>query len=177
MFDGQRVEALEPFEVCHLGLARTFQIVQAFPSLTAREIIVAAALVQNGEKEAVELAESILDQVKLTSRSDIVSAGLTLAEQRRLEIGRALATRPRLILLDEILGGLTPREADEAIDNIRRIRDSGVTVLVIEHMVRAVMSLCDRIIVLDAGEAISIGTPKEISNDPRVIAAYLGDAA
>ncbi|MBV9630476.1 MAG: branched-chain amino acid ABC transporter ATP-binding protein/permease [Xanthobacteraceae bacterium] len=176
-FDGREIQALPPFDVCRLGLARTFQITQAFPSLSVREVVVAAALVRNGEEEAVALADEIIARMKLSARSDVKSADLTLAEQRRLEIARALATRPRLILLDEILGGLTPREADEAIDNIRSIRDSGITVLVIEHMVRAVMSLCDRIIVLDAGEAISLGTPQEISRDPRVIEAYLGDAA
>ncbi|OYU86085.1 MAG: branched-chain amino acid ABC transporter ATP-binding protein [Bradyrhizobiaceae bacterium PARB1] len=176
-FDGREIQTLAPFDVCRLGLARTFQITQAFPSLTVREVVVAAALVRNSEEEAVTLADDIVARMRLSERCNVKSADLTLAEQRRLEIARALATRPRLILLDEILGGLTPREADEAIDNIRSIRDSGITVLVIEHMVRAVMSLCDRIIVLDAGEAISLGTPQEISRDPRVIEAYLGDAA
>ena len=177
-FNGREIKGLAPFEVCRLGLARTFQITQAFPTLSVREIVFAAALAGNSEAEAaVALADEIIARMKLSARSDVKSADLTLAEQRRLEIARALATRPRLILLDEILGGLTPREADEAIDNIRSIRDSGVTVLVIEHMVRAVMTLCDRIIVLDAGEAISLGTPQEISHDPRVIEAYLGDAA
>ena len=177
LFDGREIQALPPFEVCHLGVARTFQIAQAFPSLTVREIVVAAALVRNDEEQAVALADRIITQMSLVSRRDVKSAELTLAEQRRLEIARALATKPRLILLDEILGGLTPREADEAIENIRRIRDHGVTVLVIEHMVRAVMALCDRIVVLDAGELISLGTPQEISKDPRVIEAYLGNAA
>jgi branched-chain amino acid transport system permease protein len=176
-FDGREIQALPPFEVCRLGLARTFQITQAFPSLSVREIVVAAALVRNSEEEAVVLADDIIARMRLTERRNVKSADLTLAEQRRLEIARALATRPRLVLLDEILGGLTPREADEAIENIRIIRDSGITVLVIEHMVRAVMTLCDRIIVLDAGEAISLGTPWKISRDPRVIEAYLGDAA
>lgn len=176
-FEGREIQTLPPFEVCHLGVARTFQITQAFPSLTVREVVVAAALVRNDEREAVALADGIISQMGLLHRSDVSSGEITLAEQRRLEIARALATRPRLILLDEILGGLTPREADEAIENIRRIRQHGVTVLVIEHMVRAVMCLCDRIVVLDAGELISIGTPQEISKDPRVIEAYLGNAA
>lgn len=176
-FEGAEIQSLAPFEVCHLGLARTFQIAQAFPSLSVREIVVAAALVRNTEDQAVAFADGILAQMALSARRDVKSVDLTLAEQRRLEMARALATRPRLILLDEILGGLTPREADEAMENIRRIRDAGVTILVIEHMVRAVMALCDRILVLDAGEAISLGTPNQISNDPRVIEAYLGHAA
>lgn len=176
-FDAQEIQALPPYEVCHLGVARTFQIAQAFPSLSVREIVVASALVRNEEGQAAALADRIIAQMNLEHRRDVRSAELTLAEQRRLEIARALATKPRLILLDETLGGLTPREADEAIENIRKIRDHGVTVLVIEHMVRAVMALCDRIIVLDAGELISFGTPEEISRDPRVIEAYLGNAA
>lgn len=177
LFNGKPVQSLAAFEICRLGLARTFQITQAFPSLTVREIVVAAALSQNGMETATALADSILTQMLLTARADVKSADLTLAEQRRLEIARALATRPRLVLLDEILGGLTPREADEAIQNIRRIRDAGVTVIVIEHMVRAMMALCDRILVLDAGEAISLGTPSMVAADPRVIEAYLGSAA
>jgi branched-chain amino acid transport system permease protein len=176
LFEGREIQTLAPFEVCRLGLARTFQIAQPFASLSVREVVVAAALAQDDLKDPVAFADGIIAQMTLSSRRDVKSADLTLAEQRRLEIARALATRPRLILLDEILGGLTPREADEAMENIRRIRDSGVTVLVIEHMVRAVMALCDRIFVLDAGEAISLGTPEEVRRDPRVVEAYLGHA-
>lgn len=174
MFNGAEIQSLAPYEVCSRGIARTFQITQAFPSLTAREVVVAAALVRNSPEQASRLADGILGDMALSARQDVKSGDLTLAEQRLLEIARALATRPRLILLDETLGGLTPREADDAIVNIRRIRDSGVTVVVIEHMMRAIMALCDRILVLDAGEAISLGTPLEVSRDPLVIAAYLG---
>lgn len=174
MFNGAEIQSLAPYEVSSRGIARTFQITQAFPSLSAREVVVAAALVRNSPEQASRLADGILSDMALSARQDVKSGDLTLAEQRRLEIARALATGPRLILLDEILGGLTPREADDAIANIRRIRDSGVTVVIIEHMMRAMMALCDRILVLDAGEAISLGTPLEVSRDPLVIAAYLG---
>lgn len=173
-FEGAEIQSLAPYEVCHLGIARTFQIAQPFPSLSALEVIVAAALVRNTPEKAVQIAETILEEMALSGRRDVKSSDLTLAEQRRLEMARALATRPRVILLDEILGGLTPREADDAIENIRRIRNTGVTVVVIEHMMRAMMALCDRILVLDAGEAICIGTPEQVSRDPRVIEAYLG---
>jgi ABC-type branched-subunit amino acid transport system ATPase component len=141
VFEGRETQTLAPFEVCRLGLARTFQIAQPFASLSVREVVAAAALAQDDLDDPVAFADGIIAQMALSARCDVKSADLTLAEQRRLEIARALATRPRLILLDEILGGLTPREADEAIENIRRIREIGVTVLVIEHMVRAVMAL------------------------------------
>lgn len=177
VFEGRETQTLAPFEVCRLGLARTFQIAQPFASLSVREVVAAAALAQDDLDDPVAFADGIIAQMALSARCDVKSADLTLAEQRRLEIARALATRPRLILLDEILGGLTPREADEAIENIRRIREIGVTVLVIEHMVRAVMALCDRIFVLDAGEPISLGTPEEVRRDKRVIEAYLGGSA
>jgi branched-chain amino acid transport system permease protein len=173
-FNGTPIQSLPPYEVCHRGVARTFQIAQAFPTLSSQEVVVAAALVQNSPEEASRIAEAVLRDMALSTRRNVKSGDLTLAEQRRLEIARALATRPRLILLDEILGGLTPREADDAIEIIRRIRDTGITVIVIEHMMRAMMALCDRILVLDAGEAISIGTPRQVSSDPRVITAYLG---
>ena len=174
LFDGAEIQSLAPYEVCARGIARTFQITQAFSTLSAREVVIAAALVQDAPEQASRLADKILEDMALAARQDVKSGDLTLAEQRRLEIARALATRPRLILLDEILGGLTPREADDAIQNIRRIRDTGITVVGIEHMMRAVMALCDRILVLDAGDAICLGTPQEVSHDPLVITAYLG---
>ena len=174
LFDGAEIQSLAPYEVCARGIARTFQITHAFSTLSAREVVIAAALVQDAPEQASRLADKILEDMALAARQDVKSGDLTLAEQRRLEIARALATRPRLILLDEILGGLTPREADDAIQNIRRIRDTGITVVVIEHMMRAVMALCDRILVLDAGDAICLGTPQEVSHDPLVITAYLG---
>ncbi|OKO83102.1 hypothetical protein AC630_12200 [Bradyrhizobium sp. AS23.2] len=173
-FNGRRIEGMRPDRVCACGIGRTFQITQAFPSMTMSEVVFTAALANAGSADAAAIASQVLKDTGLWPRRDAVCASLTLAEQRRLGIARALAARPTLILLDEIMAGLTPREIDEAILLIRNIRDSGVTVLLIEHHIRAVMAVSDRIIVLDAGELIADGTPDQIKRNERVLEAYLG---
>lgn len=173
-FEGREIQGLRPDLACARGIGRTFQITQAFPSMTMSEVIFAAALANASPAEASDIASSALQSTGLWHRRDELCANLTLVEQRRLEIGRALATRPTLLLLDEIMAGLTPREIDDAIALIRNIRDNGVTVLLIEHHIRAVMALSERILVLDAGELIADGTPEQIKNDQRVLEAYLG---
>lgn len=176
-FNGQAIAGLPSHEICRAGIGRTFQITRAFPTLTVAQTLYAAALVGRSEAEAAATAGSVMALTRLEAHRDMPSAELTLAVQRRLEIARALATRPRLILFDEIMAGLTPREINEAMDLIRTVRDAGVTVIFIEHHIRAVMALSDHIVVLDAGELIAEGPPQKVSRNPRVVEAYLGRPA
>jgi ABC-type branched-subunit amino acid transport system ATPase component len=155
-------------------VARTFQITQTFPRFSVAETVLTAALARHREPAARPLAERVLDRVGLGARRAARAASLTLAEQRRLEIAKALATEPRVLLLDEVMAGLTPVEMDDAIRLIGGLREEGMTVIVIEHVIRAVMRLCDRVLVLDAGEVVGLGSPAEVARDPRVIEAYLG---
>jgi len=174
LLEGRRIEGRPPHEVCKLGVARTFQITQTFPRFSVAETVLTAALTRHREPAARRLAERVLDRVGLRARREARAASLTLAEQRRLEIAKALATEPRVLLLDEVMAGLTPVEMDDAIRLIGGLREEGMTVIVIEHVIRAVMRLCDRVLVLDAGEVVGLGSPAEVARDPRVIEAYLG---
>jgi branched-chain amino acid transport system ATP-binding protein len=157
---------------------RTFQIVQPFGALSVREnIAVGAHLPESGRREALARAAEIAALVHMDSMLDAPAASLTVAGRKRLELARALATRPKLLLLDEVMAGLNPTEIDEIVGVIRAIRDSGVTVLLIEHVMRAVMSLAEHAYVLNQGRIIARGTPAEIACMPNVVEAYLGHGA
>ncbi len=174
-FAGHDITGLPPYEVCARGICRTFQIAKPFRELTVLRNVIMGTLLRHPDPAAAEArGHEILQTVGLEGRARMVAGSLTTIDQRRLEVARALGTGPRLLLLDETMAGLNPTETEEAIRLIASLRNQGLTVVVVEHVMRAIMSLSDRIVVLDQGTKIAEGQPKEISSDPRVIQAYLG---
>ena len=176
-FDGQDItEVRRIHQVCHLGMGRTYQIVKPFGNMSVLDnVMVGAFCNQAGSATAREIALEVLALVGLLDKKDQEAKSLTLANMKRLEMARALATKPKLLLLDEVMAGLNPNEIDEAIKLIRDIRDYGSTVIVVEHVMRAIMSLSERIMVIAQGEKVTEGEPREVIADQRVIKAYLGD--
>jgi len=178
LFEGRDITGMPPERIAALGLVRTFQIVQPFARLSVREnIAVGAHLRLASRRAALAFAAEIAERVGIAHQLDQPAGTLTVAARKRLELARALATGPRLLLLDEVMAGLNPRELDEIAAVIRGIRAGGVTLLLIEHVMRAVMSLSERVLVLNDGALIAEGPPAEIAADPRVITAYLGAGA
>lgn len=178
LFQGRSILGLTPERICIEGIARTFQIVQPFAGLTVLENIAVGAYLRHPRRSnAMAHAAAVAARVGLSPQIDKQAGALTIAGRKRLELAKALATDPALILLDEVMAGLNPTEIDEIIPVIRGIRDGGVTVLLIEHVMRAVMNLSEQVWVLNQGSLIAEGSPAAIAGNPRVVEAYLGHGA
>ena len=177
VFEGKRIDGLRPDQVCNAGIGRTFQIVKPFAGLTVLDnVMVGAFLRERTASGARAQSVSILKKLNLESKANLPASSLTLPDRKRLEVARALATRPRLLLLDEVMAGLRPTETDQMVQVFRDInRAEGLTILLIEHVMRAVMALARHIGVLHHGEVIARGTPQEVVRHPAVLECYLGE--
>ena len=177
-FAGEPVHGLPADAVCRLGIARTFQIVRPFPGLSVEDNVTIGALLHRHDVgEARSRAQALLQQLDLFDKRDRIAATLTLPDRKRLEVARALATEPRLLLLDEVMAGLRPTETDRVVAILKALNRDGLTILLIEHVMRAVMALASRVLVLDHGVAIAEGAPEQVVRDPAVVQSYLGAEA
>jgi branched-chain amino acid transport system ATP-binding protein len=180
LLDGREIQGQAPHRICRQGIGRTYQIVRPFPNLTVRENVAVGLIFgagRHGRADLRQREDEILEETGLHSLAGQRAAELTLAGRKRLELARALATSPRLLMLDEVMAGLTPAEAGRALEMLQSIHARrGLAILVVEHNLRAMMQLCSRVVVLHHGEKIGQGTPEAITRDPAVIAAYLGAA-
>ncbi len=175
-FGGRTITGLRPNRICRLGLARTFQIVQVFREMTAWENVIVGAFCRTaGSAEAYRETMEILKFTGLYEKKDSLVGNLTIADHKRLEISKALATKPQLLMLDEAMAGLNATETIAAIDLIKKIRDRGITLIVVEHVMEVIMSISERVVVFDSGKKIAEDAPDKIVKNPRVIEAYLGE--
>jgi len=176
LFRGQRMNGLRPDKICKLGMARTWQIVRPLAKMSVLDNVMVGALLRtNSLNTARELAREQLKVVRLDSKATSLAGGLPIGERKKLEMARVLATQPSLLLLDEVMGGLSPTESEEIIQLVLNIKKSGITQMVIEHQMRAIMRISNRIVVLSSGEKLAEGTPQEVANNRAVIDAYLGE--
>ena len=179
-WEGHSIAGMPPFRIARLGIGRTFQIVRPFGSMTVRENAAIGALfgredARRGPKEAFEAADGVLELVGLAAKAALPVSALTIPDRKRLEVARAVATRPHLLLLDEVMAGLNNVEIDEALEMVRAVHATGVTVLLIEHVMRVIIGVCRRAVVLEGGRVLAQGEPEVVLRDERVIQAYLGE--
>lgn len=176
IFQGKNLAGMKPYHVCALGIARTFQVTKPFVNNTVLENVMVGAFSRTSStREARRRSLEILEVVEFNELKDVLGHELTTVDYKRLELARALATGPKLLLLDEAMAGLNPSEKLHLLDLLRRIRDQGITLVVVEHDMKAVMTLCERIILMHRGEKLVEGTPQRVANDQQAIAAYLGE--
>lgn len=178
IFHDRDVTRFKPYQLAKMGMARTHQIVRPLNDLSVRENVMVGACFGHESQDlsnAAKIADEVLEFVELAVRADQLAGSLNIAQKKRLEMARALASHPYLLLLDEVLAGLNHSEIDNMIQTVLKIREQGITIIMIEHVMKAVMNVSDRIIVLDYGEQIAEGNPETIINNPKVIEAYLGD--
>lgn len=176
-FKGKKISGLKPHQICQRGIARTFQVVKPLQRMSVIDNVIASAFLKAPKRaEAEAVAADMLRFTNLYEDRDVISKGLPLGKRKRLEIARALATQPDMVLLDESFAGLNPTELNESIEIIRKIKERGITIMIIEHHMKVIMAISDRIVVLSYGEKIAEGSPEEIRNNSQVIEAYLGEA-
>lgn len=175
-FEGKDITGLPSYEVCRLGLTRTFQIVQTLKEMTVEENVMTGAFLHTRSTRAARAAaREILELVGMSGKRDILGGSLTIVDKKRLEIARALATKPKLLMLDECMAGLNQTEIKDVMNLCLKLRENGLSLLIVEHIMEAIMPISDRIVVLNAGKKIAEGVPKEIADNDEVIKAYLGD--
>ncbi len=175
---GKEIVGLRPHDVCAHGLARTFQVAKPFGAMTVLDNVMTGAFLHHRSPDAArEKAREVIEFVGLSARETIAAKDLTTIDQRRLEMARALATQPKLLLLDEVMAGLNPSEVDQAVALIDKLSGRGLTIVIVEHLMRAIMAVAKHIVVLDHGQKIAEGNPKEVMANPEVIRAYLGSYA
>lgn len=175
-FEGIDITGWPPYKITSLGLTRTFQIVKPLKEMTVRDNVLTGAFLRaKSRKEAEEIADEVIKFTQLYEKRNILASSLTIVDKKRLEVARILATKPKMVMLDEVMAGLNSTEIKQAVEMCMKLRESGITLLIVEHIMEAIMPISDRVIVLNAGRKIAEGPPQEIVNNEEVIKAYLGE--